>query len=64
MNWQPIARIVVRYVTGALVGWGVLAPESAQALGADPEVIAMVAAGIGVAVEMLYARAKRTGRPT
>lgn len=64
MNWQPIARIVIRYAAGGVASLGILAPETVEAVGADPALVAAVAALIGGAVEMIYARARKTGGPT
>lgn len=59
MTYAPAARIVLRYVVGAALGvaW-------ADALAADPDVIAVVAALIGGAVEFVYIAAKRRGWAT
>jgi hypothetical protein len=59
-----IARIVLRYVAGALVAWGLLAPEDADILTMDPEMAVLVGALITAAVEGGYALAKRYGWAT
>lgn len=59
MDYAPIARIVVRYAVGLIVG-----ADTAGILAADPDVITMAAVAIGGAVEVLYAIAKRKGWAT
>ena len=59
MDYAPIARIVIRYVVGLIVG-----ADTAGILAADPDVITMAAVDIGGAVEVLYAIAKRKGWAT
>jgi hypothetical protein len=59
MDWAPVARIVVRYVVGAVIGM-----DAAHALAGDPDVITVVALAIGAATEVAYAMAKRRGWTT
>jgi hypothetical protein len=54
MDYAPIARIVVRYIVGLVVG-----ADTAGILAADPDVITFVAIGIGGAVEVIYTLAKK-----
>jgi hypothetical protein len=54
MDYAPIARIVVRYIVGLVVG-----ADTAGILAADPDVITIVAIGIGAAVEVIYTLAKK-----
>jgi hypothetical protein len=63
-NFGPYARIVARYGSSALVTYGVLSENAGSRIGADPDVIVVIGALMGVAAELLYARARRTGRPT
>lgn len=56
MDFAPIARIIVRYIVGAIIGM-----DAGHALAGDPDVITLVALGIGLAVEGVYALAKRKG---
>ena len=58
-DWAPYARIVLRYIVGAVVGM-----DAGDALAGDPDVVTVVALGIGAAVEVLYAVAKRKGWTT
>jgi hypothetical protein len=57
-------RIVLRYFAGALVAWGLVAPEDAQLLAMDPDLALIVGAGLGAIVEVVYAWAKRHGGAT
>lgn len=59
MDWAPWARIAIRYAVGALIG-----ADQAGILAADPDLISIVALGIGASVEALYALAKRRGWAT
>jgi len=59
MNYAPIARIVIRYIVGLVVG-----SDMASTLAGDPDVITIAAAGIGLGVELAYALAKRRGWAT
>ena len=59
MNYAPIARILVRYLVGFIIG-----AAQADMLAADPDVITFVALAIGGVVEAIYAYAKRKGLAT
>lgn len=59
MDYAPIARIVLRYVIGAVIGMA-----QGDMLAADPDVVTVAALGIGAGVEMAYAIAKRKGWAT
>ena len=59
MDWAPIARIVVRYVVGLVIGM-----DAAAIAAGDPDLIAVVAIVIGAAVEAAYGVAKRKGWAT
>ncbi len=55
---SAIARIVLRYLVGAaFMG----SDQIGQQLAADPDLVMIVALGIGAAVEGAYALAKRRG---
>ncbi|MHC9236985.1 hypothetical protein ACX9MO_15255 [Pseudooceanicola sp. 502str34] len=63
MTYAPIARIILRYLVGALLGYAgfeTLGPV----LAADPDIVAGLAILIGVVVERVYALAKRNGWAT
>lgn len=59
MDWAPMARIVLRYIIGAIVGM-----DAGSTLAGDPDLVTIVALGIGAVVEVLYAFAKRRGWAT
>jgi hypothetical protein len=58
-DWAPLARIVLRYIVGAVAGM-----EAGAVLAGDPDIVFYVALGIGAAVEVVYAYAKRKGWAT
>lgn len=55
----PISRIIARYISAALVTYGVMSPADATAL--HPELVVIAGASLGAAVELFYAVAKRRG---
>ena len=55
----PITRIVLRYGVGTIFGM-----EVGNLLAGDPDMILLVAAGIGALTELAYAYAKRKGWAT
>ena len=59
MDFAPIARIVIRYIVGAVIGM-----DAGATLAGDPDVVTVAALGIGAAVEVAYAFAKRKGWAT
>lgn len=59
MTYGPIARIVLRYGVGAVIG-----AAQGDMLAGDPDVVSLVALGIGALVEGAYALAKRRGWAT
>jgi hypothetical protein len=59
MNYAPIARIILRYGVGAIVG-----ASQAELLAGDPDVVSMLALAVGAAVEAAYVLAKRKGWST
>lgn len=56
MNYAPIARIILRYIVGLIIG-----ADAAALLAGDPDIISVVAMAIGVAVEIAYAFAVKRG---
>lgn len=58
----PLSRIMGRYIAGALVTYGLIAPDAVGAL--EPELIALAGAVIGAAVEVAYTLARRKGWTT
>lgn len=59
MSYAPFARIMLRYLIGAVIGMA-----QAEQLAADPDIVTVVALGIGAAVEAAYVWAKRKGWAT
>jgi hypothetical protein len=59
-----LARIALRYLAAALVTAGYLDADLGQQIGADPDLLILAGAAIGLAVEMAYAAAKRLGWAT
>jgi len=59
MDFFPIARIVLRYGVGFVIG-----SEAGAALALDQDVVVILALGIGAAVEAAYALAKSRGGKT
>lgn len=59
-----ITRIVLRYLSGLLVGYGVLPHEVGSQLAVDPDVALVLGGIIGAATEGFYAWAKKKGWAT
>lgn len=59
MNFGPLARIVLRYGVGYFAG-----SQIGEALAMDPDIVLIVALGMGAAIEGAYALAKRKGWAT
>lgn len=59
MDFAPLARIVLRYIIGGVIG-----AAQGDMLAADPDVVTVVALGIGAGVEIAYGIAKRKGWAT
>lgn len=59
-----IARILLRYAAGALVAAGYMDADLGNQIGADPDILMIVGAALGVAVELAFAFAKRRGWAT
>lgn len=64
MQYAPIARIVLRYIVGAGVMYGLIGAETGEYLVVDPEITLMLSTGIGVVIEWVYAYAKKKGWAT
>jgi hypothetical protein len=58
----PVSRILARYLAGALVAYGLFSAPDVAAL--EPDLVAVVGAILGAAVEAAYAFAKRRGWAT
>lgn len=59
MPTAVIARILLRYLSGALIAGGWLAGE--QDLAADPDLVMLVGLALGAGAEVAYALARRLG---
>lgn len=61
----PIARILLRYIAGALVAKGLLDPDSAAFFNTDPDLIELATAAVGVLMglgaEFFYRLARKMG---
>jgi hypothetical protein len=55
----PLSRIAARYLSGALVTYGLISPADAAAL--QPEFVIIAGALIGAATEAVYALAVKKG---
>lgn len=62
--YAPIARIVLRYVVGAGVMYGLIGAETGENLAIDPDLTLILSSAIGAAIEGVYAYAKRKGWAT
>ena len=56
-----LSRIALRYLAAALVTAGYLDADLGNQIGADPDLLILAGAAIGLAVEMAYAAARRLG---
>lgn len=56
-----IARIIARYLSGALVSYGFLAQDLGAEVATDPDILLALGVGIGVITEALYAVAVKNG---
>lgn len=59
-----LSRIIARYLSGALVAYGVLPAEVGADMAVDPDVALVLGAIIGAATEGIYAFAKARGWAT
>lgn len=56
-----IARLILRYLAGALIAAGYLDPTLGNTISADPDLIVLLGAGIGAVAEGLYLLARHRG---
>ena len=59
-----ISRIALRYVSGALVAYGLIPAETGAQLAVDQEVALVIGAALGAATEAVYAWVKTRGGKT
>lgn len=64
MDYAPIARIVLRYIVGAGVMYGLIGADTGEYLAVDPDLTLALSSAIGVIVEGVYALARRKGWAT
>lgn len=64
MTYAPIARILLRYIIGAVAAYGWISADTANALAVDPDLVLIVAGVLSAVVEGAYGYAKRTGGTT
>lgn len=62
MKLNPaFVRIGLRYVSGALVTYGLVSADTAATIQNDPVIVSVVGIALGAATETLYGLAKRWG---
>lgn len=62
MNLAPqIARIILRYVSGALVAYGAFSPDTGEMIAADPDLALVLGTVLGAGVEAAFAVAVKKG---
>lgn len=59
-----LARIILRYLSGALVAYGIIPHEVGAELAMDPDLALIVGAAVGAITEAAYAITKRKGGAT
>ena len=59
-----LSRIALRYLAAALVTAGYLDADLGNQIGADPDLLILAGAAIGLAAEMAYAAARKLGWAT
>lgn len=59
-----VSRILLRYLSGAMLAYGLLPPEMADQIAADPDLVAALGAALAVLTEGVYAVAKKRGWTT
>lgn len=59
-----IARIILRYLAGALLAYGLIDPGLADRIAIDPDLAELLGLAIGVVTEAGYAFAKSRGGTT
>lgn len=57
----PTSRIALRYLAGFLLLKGIIPQELADQIAADPDLLALLGAGLTIAVEGFYFAAKKLG---
>lgn len=52
----PLARIILRYLAATLVTSGLVGPDIGEQLGADPDLVHLLAMAIGAGIALLTER--------
>jgi len=60
----PIARIMLRYGSGAMLSIGLIDPDMAEQISGDSDLVVVLSLCVGVVIELAYTRAKLKGQPT
>ena len=68
MGLGPLARIILRYLSGALVVWGFITADMGHMIAEDPDLVAILSWALGgaaaLAAEVGYYFAKKWGYRT
>jgi len=56
MNWAPVARIIIRYGVGAVIGM-----DQAGVIAGDTDLVSVLALALGAGTEIFYAMAVKKG---
>lgn len=59
-----VARIIARYLSGALVAYGLIPHEVGNELAVDPDIALVIGATLTVVTEAVYAFARKKGWAT
>lgn len=59
-----LARIIARYLSGALVAYGLIPHEVGNELAVDPDIALVIGAALTVVTEAVYALARKKGWAT
>lgn len=55
------ARIIARYISGAMMAYGFIGAEMAETMATDPDIILAIGAALGIIAEGAYALATKKG---
>lgn len=59
--YGPLSRIAARWLAGALLGYGLVGPDTSDYIATNPDVALVLAGIIGAGVEGFYFLAKKKG---
>jgi|AntRauTorcE11897_2_1112592.scaffolds.fasta_scaffold38223_2 hypothetical protein len=57
----PISRIILRYVSGAMVAYGLVPQDVGAEIAVDPDLLALLGLALGASTEIAYAFAVKRG---